>query len=180
MKFTGQQDFESVLEAVTKQTVHIDRCAKLPDCLLLNYDSIQEQPEETAIQIANFLEISIDAEIIRAIAKRYNRFNMQKLIDSLPLLPTTDVQRIYGRLTHTETLYMQNHFSSELSGQWRNAWTVNEVAHCRNHLSEWLIRYGFENHDYWTALSTIKENQAKENNRYPDFLKRPGITARIY
>ena len=130
---------------------------------LLRYEDIDEKPVDLIQRIAEFLGFPLDGVIAEALAYKYSRDNVKKMIannekalhtkvlageqvsnDEVVVTPGIDRVGSFD----TETGYQSHHISERKTGEWRSAFSQTEIPRIIEALAETAEKLGYKSETF--------------------------------
>jgi hypothetical protein len=110
--------------------------AKRGDLLVVRYGDLKREPESNLSQIASFVGVKLDGEIIRAAIRNNSFQNMRKKEEEAPQI---------GYDPRTKSIAEDKRFvRSGKVGGWRERLTQEQIARLTESGGEMLVRLGFD------------------------------------
>lgn len=126
---------------------------------LLRYEDIDEKPVDLIQRIAEFLGFPLDGVIAEALAYKYSRDNVKKMIannekalqtkvlageqvSDNEVVVTAGIDRVGS--FDTETGYQSHHISERKTGEWRSAFSQTEIPRIIKALAETAEKLGYK------------------------------------
>ena len=130
---------------------------------LLRYEDIDEKPVDLIKRITEFLCFPLDEVMAQALADKYSRDNVKKMIadnekalhakvlagkqvSSDEVVMTTGIDRIGS--FDTETGYQSHHISKRKTGEWRSAFSQTEIPKIIEALAETAEKLGYQSETF--------------------------------
>ena len=127
---------------------------------VLPFEEIDERPIDLIDRISKFLDVAIDKTAIAAIAKKYSRENIIKMISKNDEVLYDKMSKGH-EISHDEIIknqahkngigshdlltgYQSRHISNRKSGEWRSAFSENQIPEIVEGLDEIAISLGYK------------------------------------
>ena len=153
-----KSDLDKAIECGFRLSVFINHYRNISkDVFEIRYEEIENEPEKLIKKLVILCDLNLSDNQIKKILKKYSKENISKLIKSnddqvkLDILDKKNIDnrrvivddKNHYRYFDLKTGFQTNHISSRKSGQWRAAFTDNQIKKIIDKLDPIATEFGY-------------------------------------